>query len=64
MYWTSKTDTVYKIVVQDSTLKVDLKDAKKKNEDLMKQLAAKEEELKKIKFNKLALKKIVHITYG
>jgi len=57
MYWTSKTDTVFKIVVKDSMLTVDLKEAKKKNEELMKQLAAKEEELKKIKIQQTSTKK-------
>jgi len=57
MYWTSKTDTVFKIVVKDSMLTVDLKEAKKKNEELMKQLAAKEEELKKIKIQQTTTKK-------
>ncbi|MFH0734142.1 MAG: hypothetical protein V1773_07545 [bacterium] len=49
LYWETKTDTVYKVIVQDSTLKQNLSEIKKQNETLVKQIAAKEEELKKIK---------------
>lgn len=57
MYWSSKTDTVFQVIVKDENLKSEIKETQKKNEELMKQLAAKEEELNKIKALQVSAKK-------
>ncbi len=54
MYWENKTDTVFQVIVQDPTLNKNLTEANKKNDELLKQLANKEEELKKIKTQSIA----------